>query len=156
MRDRMWRVLFRVAFQLVRVWWFVARPHAEGVFAAVWWEDRLLLIRNSYRTGESTPGGRLGRGEPPLEGARRELREEVGLDLPQSEFRFACELELVVDFVHDTVSFFEVALDREPVLRVDRREVVWAGFVAADELSSRPLSPHARAYLRQRDSRTGP
>jgi ADP-ribose pyrophosphatase YjhB (NUDIX family) len=155
MRDQVWRILMRIAFTLARVWWFLRRPRTQGIFAAVWWDGRLLLIRNSYRAGESAPGGRLDRGESPLEGARRELREEVGLDLPAERFRFTCAFNLPVDFTDDHVSFFEATLDAEPVLRVDNREVVWAEFVPEGELEHHPLSPHVREYLEHRGRGTG-
>ena len=41
----------------------------------------VLLVRNSYRTGWGLPGGLLRRREAAEAGARREVREEVGLDV---------------------------------------------------------------------------
>jgi len=44
-------------------------------------DGALLLIRNSYRTGWGFPGGFLKRGESPADAARRETREEVGVEV---------------------------------------------------------------------------
>jgi ADP-ribose pyrophosphatase YjhB (NUDIX family) len=44
-------------------------------------DGALLLVRNSYRPGWGFPGGFLKRGESPDEGARRETREEIGVDI---------------------------------------------------------------------------
>jgi 8-oxo-dGTP pyrophosphatase MutT (NUDIX family) len=44
-------------------------------------DGRLLLIRHLYRQRWGVPGGLLERREPPAEAARREVREEVGLDI---------------------------------------------------------------------------
>ena len=41
----------------------------------------VLLVRHSYRDRWGVPGGLLKRREDPAEGARREVREEVGLDI---------------------------------------------------------------------------
>jgi 8-oxo-dGTP diphosphatase len=41
----------------------------------------LLLVRTSYRSRWGVPGGLLKRGEEPADGARREVAEEVGLDI---------------------------------------------------------------------------
>ena len=41
----------------------------------------VLLVKQSYRDGWGAPGGLLGRGEDPAVGARREAKEEVGLDV---------------------------------------------------------------------------
>ena len=42
---------------------------------------------------------------------------------------------------------FELRVDAATPVRVDNREVIWAGFVSADELGAHPLVPHVRAYL---------
>jgi ADP-ribose pyrophosphatase YjhB (NUDIX family) len=44
-------------------------------------DGRVLLVRQSYRDGWGAPGGLLHRGEEPGVGARREAKEEVGLDV---------------------------------------------------------------------------
>lgn len=44
-------------------------------------DDRLLLVRHSYRSAWGFPGGLLNRGEGPADGARREAREEVAIDI---------------------------------------------------------------------------
>jgi ADP-ribose pyrophosphatase YjhB (NUDIX family) len=47
-------------------------------------EGRVLLVEPHYRPGWGLPGGTVeaDTGESPREGARRETREEIGLDLP--------------------------------------------------------------------------
>lgn len=51
-----------------------------GAVCAVLRDDgALLLVRLSYRRGWWLPGGLLGRGESPEDGARREVREETGV-----------------------------------------------------------------------------
>ncbi|MEY2448817.1 MAG: 8-oxo-dGTP diphosphatase [Acidimicrobiaceae bacterium] len=44
-------------------------------------DGRVLLIRHLYRQGWGVPGGLLERHEAPTDAARREVREEVGLDV---------------------------------------------------------------------------
>ena len=43
---------------------------------------RILLVDPNYKPGWDLPGGMAEANEPPLEAARREAREELGLDLP--------------------------------------------------------------------------
>ena len=44
-------------------------------------DGRVLLIRHLYRKRWGIPGGLLQRGETPADAARREVLEEVGLDI---------------------------------------------------------------------------
>lgn len=44
-------------------------------------DGALLLVRQSYRNRWGVPGGLVKRGERPEDAARREVREEVGLDI---------------------------------------------------------------------------
>ena len=44
-------------------------------------DGALLLVRNSYRQGWGFPGGLLNRGETPVDAARRETQEEIGVDV---------------------------------------------------------------------------
>lgn len=44
-------------------------------------DGRILLVRHVYRHRWGVPGGLLDRGEDAAAGARREVREEVGLDV---------------------------------------------------------------------------
>lgn len=148
--DALWRSSLRVAYRALRVWWAIRRPAAHGAFVAVWWEDRLLLVRNSYRPGESVPAGRIRRGEPPVEGAARELLEEVGIAAGPAELAGAgvhvVEFEDKTDHAH----FFELRVDARVEPRIDRREVVHAEWVRESALPQRPLLPHTRAYLESR------
>jgi 8-oxo-dGTP diphosphatase len=42
----------------------------------------VLLVRPTYKPGWDIPGGYVGVGESPLAACRREVREELGVDLP--------------------------------------------------------------------------
>ena len=44
-------------------------------------DGQVLLVRQSYRDGWAAPGGLLQRGEEPDAAARREVKEEVGIDV---------------------------------------------------------------------------
>jgi 8-oxo-dGTP pyrophosphatase MutT (NUDIX family) len=69
---------------LLRGWSVVRRPHLRGVKCIVRdTEGRVLWVRHTYgdRTAWELPGGATRRSESALEAARREAREELGVDM---------------------------------------------------------------------------
>ena len=100
---------------------------------------RLMLVRRAIepRKGKwDTPGGFLEEGESPLDGLRRELREETGLEIEPGQF-FGAFSELYGDgpeaqfalSLHWTASI----LGGTPTAADDISEIRW---FAADELPS--------------------
>jgi 8-oxo-dGTP diphosphatase len=150
--DRAFRAALWIAYRVLLVGWFVFRPRRRGVFIAVWHDGRLLAIRNSYRHWLALPAGGIQRGETPLDAALRELREEVGIAAPPESLRFVRDIPTTFEWKRDVCSFFELRLDAPIEPRVDRREVVWAGFVTPAEALAAELAPPVRAYL---EARTG-
>lgn len=79
------RLAYRLAYRFIQAWTFVRRPRVRGAMVLVTdAAGRVLLVRHTYgdRRRWELPGGWLRDGEHPLAGARREVREELGLDLP--------------------------------------------------------------------------
>lgn len=152
MLDALFRIAFIAAYRVMRVWWFVRRPPERGAFVAVWFEGELLLIRNSYRSGETLPCGHIGRRESPRAAAKRELFEEVGIDVPEEDLREATDFTIVHDYKDDHAFIFEWTARERPRIQVDNREVIWGEFVPEAALDARPLVPHVRLYLEWRRS----
>ena len=146
--DGLWRVAYRVAFRLQRVYWRIRRPTLVGSYVAVWHADRLLCVRNSYRRLLTLPAGGMARGEEPRTTAVRELREEVAIDARPDALTYVGEIVSHVGGVEDRAHFFELHCgDREPSFRVDGREVVWAAFLSPHELRAVETVDVVRQYL---------
>jgi ADP-ribose pyrophosphatase YjhB (NUDIX family) len=146
--DRLHRAALRLAWTGFRGFAFLARPRMRGAAVVVEWEDRILLVRNSYRPTYTVPGGMPRRGESPAQTAARELREEAGLHALPSELRPLARLVLRHSHIEDHVHFFAFAAAHEPAPRVDGREVVWAGFRDPASALELPLWPPLEALLR--------
>ncbi len=135
---------------MLRVYWFLARPRTEGALVGVWHAGRVLLVRNSYRRPLSVPAGSLRRGESAQAAAARELREEVGIAVAPERLRSVREIVHRTDYKEDHSHVFEIELAEAPQLAIDRREVVWAGFVTPAGALARELSVPVRIYLEAR------
>jgi len=63
--------------------WYARLPTLFASAAALFTspDGRVLLVKPNYRDHWSLPGGILEHGEPPHEGCRREVKEEIGLDI---------------------------------------------------------------------------
>jgi 8-oxo-dGTP pyrophosphatase MutT (NUDIX family) len=61
------------------------------------WRHQILMIHRNSRPGDfhsgkwNGLGGKFEKGESPIEAARREVREEALLDLPESSFRLGSD-----------------------------------------------------------------
>ncbi len=146
--DRAWRVALVIAWTLRNAYWFLVRPSTPSVNVAVWHASRVLVIRNSYRASASFPGGGVHRREALLEAARRELVEEVGIEVGPEEIRWVEEIRVRHPYREDRAQIFEVRMLEQPEVRIDRREVSWARFLDVNEALAFPeLAPEVRIYL---------
>jgi 8-oxo-dGTP diphosphatase len=145
--DVLFRTGYRLAYRLLRAWWFVRRPEGRAAAVAVWHDGRLLVVRTSYRPELDLPGGGVAPGETPLAAAERELREETGLRAVPALladagiYRYSHE--------HRRITAHVFAWRPSDLLRpsVDNREIVWAGYLSPAELQRAPASALLRRYL---------
>ena len=147
--DSLHRNAYRFGHLLARQWWRLRRPRGHGVAVAVWWRERLLVVRPSYRPGYDLPGGGLHPGEEPRQGAVRELAEELAVAVPRLELADLGLFSFTLDHRRIRETLFAWQPAAEPALRIDRREIVWAGFVRPDVLAAAQVTPSVRHALRR-------
>ncbi len=138
------RALLPLAHRVRHVWRRWRKAPIAGVSVIVTnLSGDVVLLKHSYGPDVwSLPGGGLGKGEDPLEAARREVREELGLELPRIEAIGTLEEELSGS--PHTAHLFAATCDRQP--RPDGREVVLARFFPSHSLPE-PLGRHTRARI---------
>ncbi|MEZ5744038.1 MAG: NUDIX domain-containing protein [Sphingomonadaceae bacterium] len=132
----------------------VIKPHIRGVSVLVIdSEGRVLLVRHSYgRRSWALPGGGCGRGEDMHDCARRELREELGLDL--ASLTHLWDLQETLSGAPHTAHVFEASAANAPV--PDGREILAAQYFSPDALPE-DTGPMARRRIAmwQEGSRPG-
>ena len=103
----------------------------------------VLLLKHSYGPAVwSLPGGGLERAEDPLAAARREVREELGVELARIDL--VGTIEEVLSGSPHTAYIFTGVCDRQP--RPDRREVTEARFFPSHSLPE-PLGETTRKRI---------
>jgi ADP-ribose pyrophosphatase YjhB (NUDIX family) len=126
------RALLPLAHDLRHRWRRWRKVPISGVTAILKNQaGEVLLVRHSYGpVGWALPGGGMGPGEDPVAALRREVREELGIDLAAIDM--IAVIEEVMSGSPHTAHLFVAATDQP--LRPDGREIIEARFFALDAL----------------------
>lgn len=106
--------------------------HTVGAVCAIEHDGRLLMLRQPHRPGWSLPGGLLSRGETPAETVRRELMEEIGVEVAVGQ----PVATLVVPSVRRVDVVYRVPVHEPPSVRLGG-EAVGYDWLRADEITDR-------------------
>lgn len=87
----------------------------------------LFLLRKFRPYGWGLPGGKLEKGESPLEACLREVREETEINFVHDEVKFVGEEKSVRGF--RVIYVFEVYLKHTPDVYIDRNESTRARWI---------------------------
>jgi 8-oxo-dGTP pyrophosphatase MutT (NUDIX family) len=138
------RLGYRLAYRVLQVFWFIARPDVEGVKCLVTDRDRVLLVRHTYgRRSWDLPGGTIKRRESPLSAARREMSEELGIDdVPWADIG---RLSGRHDHRRDTIHCFRAEL-QEPAIVLDEGELEVARWFARGDLPA-DIAPYVATIV---------
>lgn len=146
------RQAYRVAHRLLRAWWFVRRPPLHGVKCVLTDGDLVLLVRHTYGHREwDLPGGTPRRGESTIKAARREMEEELGVQI--ENWQALGDLLRVSYGCEDTLHCFRAEVSA-PALTLNRAEICEARWFPRYELPAR-LGRHVRPVLAHAAARQG-
>ena len=113
-------IVYKLIYSFLKIYWFILRPRTQGVICLILSGDELLLIRHTYgRTAWTLSGGGLKSNETKEEAVKREVKEELGLNITP---------EYIGEFTHnpehkiDTVFCFVARMEKiEP--KIDHLEI---------------------------------
>ena len=145
--DTISQIFYKLAYKAILCFWFFKRPTVYGVYIAVWHENNILVIKNSYKKRFTIPCGRIKPSEELAEAAVRELHEEVNIKVTKDQLTFVGKHSANFTNVCDVGSFLEIKMSELPKIRVDNREVVWAQFMTLDRALALDMSPTVKSYL---------
>ncbi len=145
--DFGYRMAYKTAYQVMRLYWRVARPTTRGALVALWQDGEILLVRNSYLSYYAVPGGYIRKEETPVEAAVRELAEEVGITVDPNELTLGLHETHGWEGKTDEVSIFDLNLVERPRFHVDNREVIDAEFFRPEYALELNLFPPLRRHI---------
>lgn len=84
-KERIIQLVTPIVLPFVRLYWFVCRPHTKGVKVILRNKNGdFLFVRHTYGSGEwAFPGGSTEGEESPKQTARREMREELAVEISE-------------------------------------------------------------------------
>jgi 8-oxo-dGTP pyrophosphatase MutT (NUDIX family) len=126
------RLAYRVAAQLLRLLRPLVPIDWGGVKCVLTDGDQVLLVRHTYGSRLwDLPGGGRHRGERPIDAARREMREELGVEI--DDWRALGQVHARVERHRQTIHVYGAELS-SPTLRLDLGELQVAAWFARDQL----------------------
>jgi 8-oxo-dGTP pyrophosphatase MutT (NUDIX family) len=126
------RLAYRVAAQLLRFLRPLVPIDWGGVKCVLTDGDRVLLVRHTYGSRQwDLPGGGRHRGERSIDAARREMHEELGLQI--DNWRELGRLLARTERHRQTIDVFGAELS-SPTLELDVGEIQVAAWFARDRL----------------------
>jgi len=83
---RLVTLALRFIYPLVKFYWFIFRPEGYGVKCVIRDDSEILFVRHTYgKKFWNFPGGAIRKNENPEEAAKREIREELGIEIDNVE-----------------------------------------------------------------------
>jgi 8-oxo-dGTP pyrophosphatase MutT (NUDIX family) len=132
-----------VAYAGLRGYWFIKRPHTSGVKCLLTDGGLVLLVKHTYGSRAwELPGGAVKSGEAPAATARREMQEELGLDV--DSWQPLGQIELAIDHRRDVIHCF-LAEVHAPTLTLDLGELSEAQWFDRAQLPR--VGPYTRQIL---------
>jgi 8-oxo-dGTP pyrophosphatase MutT (NUDIX family) len=146
LRVAVLRRMYRVAWWGLQLRASVWRRRSSGVKCALTHGGEVLLVRHTYGRRDTwyLPGGAVRRSETPLQGAAREMEEELGLR--ELELREVETFETRLERLAVRLTYARAELADPARVRADPVEIAAVGWFGLDALPA-PLGSEERALI---------
>ena len=125
-------IFYKIANSIRRIYWYIFRPHTEGVKCLIEYNGEYLLIQTSYSGNYWTlAGGGIKHGETAEQAARREVKEELGITL--DAIKEIGHYESTIEYKKDTIYLFHAEV-LEKVFKQNKLELANAQWFSKNAL----------------------
>ncbi|MGB4758513.1 MAG: NUDIX hydrolase [Candidatus Saccharimonadales bacterium] len=105
-------------------------------------EQKVLVVKQWLgRNKWHLPGGGLHKGEDPLLGGIREVREEVGIALEPVQLQVICSLQKRSSGIPYTAEYYAAYLQQLPVPKLQVHEIRESGWISLDDAIAQNVVP---------------
>jgi 8-oxo-dGTP pyrophosphatase MutT (NUDIX family) len=115
--------------------------------------DEILVVNNWLGAGKwNLPGGGLHKGEDPVQGLRREVREETSIQLPPGNLRLLAEELYRIHGFRYQCNYFTAAVSRKPSSVHQRFEIIEVAWTKRADITAEHHGPDVIRALELLDS----
>ena len=143
------RLYLKILYRGYVIYCFLFRPKVRGAYVLVTYKKDILLIKNSYKPGWTFPCGMVHRGENEIDGAKRELFEEVGIICEVTDLAFLKEHLSTQNYKYDYQFFYHLKLLTMPEIILDMAEVIDYKWVTFDHLMDENIPEGVRSITNE-------
>lgn len=158
MRSRIKKIILTLGYSLFKIlrtpvkwYWKKFNIRTYGVRVMILYDNTFILVRHWYNPLWVMPGGGIKKHETPEQAAIREVKEEIGLEIEQLDYRLGTYSNHK-EGKNDTIHCFVVELDKKPQLKFKRlnleiSDVIWSSVKDFPKNTSMATKQRVSEYL---------
>lgn len=158
MRTKIKKIIIKIGYLVFKVirspikwYWKRFNIQTQGVRIMAVYNQQLILVRHWYNPLWVMPGGGIKKHETPEQSATRELREEIGIQVDQFDYKLG-SYSNNKEGKNDTVHCFVIDLKEKPIINKKRfnievSDIIWGSMQDLPESTSIATRTRIAEYL---------
>lgn len=140
----MFNFIYKIGYFILLGHWFIFRLKTFGVKCVIKFENEILMVKHTYGEKDNWmfPGGRIRRKETAEQAVKREIFEEIGIQI--NNLKKVGEYSSAKEFKKDTIIVFQAKSDTKDI-QIDNKEIKEARWFKLDDLPK--ISEYSKKIL---------